>query len=123
MQEKTLAHVSLAASILGILGLYILSLFVDCDLHAIADINPDLIGKTIRIQGEVQSIVQKEQLLFLEIQDETGEITVMLYTDEKVSVKKEEAIEIIGTVEEYNGALEIQAEKISLFDFQKEGSR
>jgi len=113
MQEKTLSNISLLTSIIGICGLFILSFFVNYDLVAIGDINSAMEGKTVRIEGEILSITAKEQVSLLKIKDETGEINVISFTDKDISIREKNLVEVIGTISNYNGNLEIKAEKIS----------
>ncbi len=116
MQEKYLSKISLATSFIGVCGIFILSFFVNYDLIAIGDINEDYEGKTVRVQGEIRSIIQKEQISILSIHDETGEITAILYSEETLSLQKNIPLEIIGTVSNYNCDLEIKVEKISFLN-------
>lgn len=117
MDEKNLSTLALATSFLGVLGLFILSFFLQYDLVAIGDIDSSMEGKTVRVEGEIQSIIQKEQVTLLNIHDETGEITAILFSEEKISFKENTFVEVVGTISNYNCDLELKAEKISLLTF------
>ena len=116
MKERTFYLCSLFTSLLGILGLFILSFYVHYPLTAIQDLDEDLVGKTVRVHAELVSFQNKEKISLLQVADETGEISVLLYQNENIPFKKHMPLEIVGTVQNYHCQLEIQAEHISLLD-------
>ncbi|HIH14921.1 MAG: hypothetical protein QT08_C0014G0027 [archaeon GW2011_AR17] len=117
MQEKTLTNISLSTSVCGIIILFILSFFIKYDLVAIGDMNEEFTGKTVRIEGQIISLRQMENTFIFDLQDETGIIPIVFYTEEDIHIEKNTFVEITGTVSMYNCKLEVKAERIILQDF------
>ncbi|MDP3728110.1 MAG: OB-fold nucleic acid binding domain-containing protein [bacterium] len=117
MQEKTLIKLSLVTSVVGVIALFIISFFVKYDLIAITDINEDFVGKTIRIEGQIISLRQMENTYIFELQDETGVIPVIAYTEEQINLEKNSFVEVTGIISMYTCKLELKAEKVILQNF------
>jgi len=78
----------------------------------IQDINNKSLNKKVQIQGQTINIKNYEESDFqiLTLRDETGEIDVTL--DNIANLTKNKNIQVIGTIIEYNGRMEIHADKI-----------
>lgn len=106
--KQNLLKLSLIISFLGILLLLFLS-NLQPKLSAISQLQNSSLNSLIRIQGK---IIQTKQIqpdfYILTIQDETGEIEVLL----EKNFASNKTIEITGKLEEYKNKLQIQAERI-----------
>ena len=114
MNEKDLSFLCLFCTFLGLLGLIIISSFLPHHLTAIQDIDKNILGNTIRIQGVVSSFKEVQDMFILEVTDDTGTAAVIFFSSETPQLKKDSFVEILGTVIIYDCILEIRAEKITL---------
>ena len=106
--NKKLLKISLIISFLGILLLLFLS-NLQPKLSAISQLQNSSLNSLIRIQGK---IIQAKQIqldfYILIIQDETGEIEVLL----EKNFETNKTIEVTGKLQEYKSKIQIQVEKM-----------
>ena len=115
MNENTLLKLSLIFSILGILIVLFISETVPVKLYEISEITEEKIDETVRIQGTVKRTSDTPEILIINLEDETGTITIILFkNDEEISLEKNQRVEIIGNVTEYKDQLEIVADQIKV---------
>jgi RecJ-like exonuclease len=105
---ENLLKISLAGSIVGIFLLLLLADFLPLPLTNLEDIDNSMINQKVKIQGEIFKIENKENFQILSIRDETGRIDILSNSN----ITSLQEIEVKGTVKEYNGYLQIQANKI-----------
>jgi len=110
---KLLLKISLSASLIGILILLIISTNFQPKQINIKDINNNLINKKIQVTGEIINIKNYKDSNFqiLILKDRTGQISITL--NKILNLKKNQNIVVIGTVNQYQGNLQIQADKIT----------
>lgn len=105
------------AAIIAIIGIFIILMIgetAEIPKLQIKDINQDLLNKEIKVIATTTKIKNTPNVLIADIQDSTGEITMVAYKEEKIYLEKQEKIEVIGKVIDYKGRLEIQALQIRL---------
>ncbi len=104
-----LAKYALVTALIGIFLLIFLAEKIEPREIKIADINDFMIDEYVKITANVTASDKKETLTLITLQDETGSIKTVVY--ELVNFSGE--VEVTGKVVEYNGELEIQADKIT----------
>jgi DNA/RNA endonuclease YhcR with UshA esterase domain len=68
----------------------------------------------VKIRGVVSNVIDAESVAILEV-TQPQEITVVMFKDgESIELDKGNEIEVIGRVDEYQGELEIIAERIRI---------
>ena len=116
MKDQGILKISFIVSTFGLLLLFYVSAHLVPPLMKISDIEYDNTGSRVTIKGEITSFKFHDKgHIFLKVSDGTGEISVVLFKDlaEKLddgrikNIEKGNTIEITGTVEEYQGNLEI----------------
>jgi len=112
MQEKTLLKISLITSLIGILILLLILDKID-----VSDSNINLINKTsldeqVKIKGEITRITETPGLYILNIKDNTGNIDIIIFKEDKIDLEKGSIIQVEGQVTEYQSKIEIIAKKI-----------
>lgn len=115
MDEKQLFYISLIGSFVGIIGLMVVSYFYTENITAIQDINEDFIDKNVIILGKFTEVEKKEGLYMLNVQDDTGTIKGVIFSDEDISLEKNREYKMSGLITEYQNSLEITISKIELF--------
>ena len=118
MKEKFLLYISLACSVAGLILLYYISQVIELPQTNVREITVDDIGKNVKICGEVISeSVSKTKHVFLTLNDTSGEMDVVVFNSsaEKLNaydIKKGDAACVIGSINDYQGNLEIIAKGI-----------
>lgn len=111
MNEKTLLKISVVMVLIGLLFLffYVKTL----NLAAVSEIDTFQPEEQVKLSGTVQKISNTEKVLFITLAAEKTELTdVIVFNQEDVLIAEGDRIEIIGTVEDYNGQREIIANQI-----------
>lgn len=112
MEEKTLLKIALICSIVGVFIIFIFADRLEPSLVSISGISQSFVDKDVKIQGTVSSFRVTSSVLMLDVRDETGSIKVVAFDKEDFKADKNQAVEIIGKVKEYNNVLEIEAKNI-----------
>ena len=86
MQEKTLLKIALITSLVGILILLIILDKIDVSSSNINAINKTLIDKQVKIKGEITRITETPGLYIINVKDNTGNIDVIIFKEEKLEV-------------------------------------
>ena len=112
MKEQTLLKIALIGSILGLLGLYLISNSVEINEKNIEKITIENIDEFVKVRGIVSKVIDVEKVTILEIM-QPNEITIVLFKQENTStlIKEGNEVEIIGKVDEYENSLEIIAHR------------
>lgn len=67
----------------------------------------------VHLQGIISRLNQQDKVVFIELQGERIETTnVISFTDEELYLKEGDMVDIIGTVEDYQGKKEVIASHI-----------
>ena len=114
MKEKDLLKISLIFSLIGILILFFLTYTIKVNLYEINSLSKDNLDDIVRVKGIVESYSETPGLYLVNLKDNTGKITVVVFKDEKLELQEGLEIEVIGQVVEYQNKLEIIAKEIVL---------
>lgn len=115
MQEKTLLILSLVGSLLGIFILFFISNNLELDKSSIDKITFSDVDKNVKVMGNVEEIFENEKVMILEI-NQLQKMKVVIFKDnnESIDIKKNDYIEVIGKVEEYENELEIIGKRVRI---------
>lgn len=108
-----LFKISLACSLIGLISLFFISGSIDVEDVAISQINHNDLDSLTEINGEVISIHETDQAVILKL-SKPETITVMLYKNQAVKLKKGDRVEVRGKLEEYNGEMELIGDEVRL---------
>jgi len=125
MDDETLRRLSLSFSLIGILGLFLLSCFFKPLEVSPSEIDESLIGKTITTSGYVAKLRRHEDgHVFLKLENKS-KIDVVIFANvarknEAIlkELKRGDAIKVTGKVVEYRDRLEIVASEIEVLVFK-----
>ena len=116
MKEKTLLKISLICALIGLYALFLINERIFVSSKTIENINSTLLDQDVSIKGEITTITQTEGLYLINIKDKSNkEITVIIFKDQELELKKGDIINVEGTVKDYKGKLEVLAKKIELY--------
>jgi RecJ-like exonuclease len=115
VKDETLLKLSLAAAILGILGIFVFGSQAEQTTYAIYQLD-DLQGSSVKITGMITSVqATKSGHTLLQVSDQTGQITVAIFKDSGIDatlLKQGQTVEVEGRVSEYEGKTEVIADSI-----------
>ena len=115
MDEKKLFTIAITIALIGILSLLFISERLEPTSLKINEITKEHINKQIKVNGTVESIKETPGLYIITIKDESDKIPVVIFKqDEELNITKDQKIEVMGKVEEYNGMLEVIADIITV---------
>ena len=115
MQAKTLLKLSLIISVIGIFTLLLIIEKIEIKNSDISNISNYSLDQKVKVKGFISSVKNLPGILILTLRDNSGEITVIVFKEEEIELKKDMLIEVEGTLKEYKGKLEIEADKIKVF--------
>ncbi|MFA5142382.1 MAG: hypothetical protein WC471_05425 [Candidatus Woesearchaeota archaeon] len=110
MQEKTLLKLAVVSSIIGLIILFVMSSFTQLDNTDISKLTSLDVDKTLKVTGIITKISQTEQTTMLEIAQH-NRMPVLIF-DTNLTLNKGDEVEIIGKAQDYNGELELIADRI-----------
>ena len=112
MREKTLLKTALIVSLVGLLVLYIISDNITIKQASIEKITLGNKDEMVKVRGIVSRLADTEKVTIMEI-TQPAEVTVVLFkgSNESTPIREGNEVEIIGKVDEYEGKLEIVAQR------------
>lgn len=110
-----LAKISFIIALLVILLLIILSQQIQPKVIDIKDVKNMGLYKQVAIIGEMITISNYDEFQIILIQDNTGLIKVTSNSKEQINKTTDEIL-VIGKTDEYNGEIQIQANKIMILE-------
>ena len=111
MQDSTLLKISLVTSIIGLVGLFLILQFSKLDESNIFELEDIVEGDTIRIIGIVNSVNNKNNFTFISIlQEKTVEGVIF----DDINLSKNQKVEVIGKLSEYNNKKEIIIDRLEI---------
>ncbi len=117
MKEKTLLRIALISGIIGIVILFLISDNLEINEKNIDKINKANVEEDVKLIGTISKITQLEKVAFIELK-QPATMTVIVFKDKNknLTLDKGDNVEIIGEIEEYNGELEVIAQRIRVLD-------
>ena len=113
MKEKTLLKLALIVSLSGLLILFLISDNIEIKEKNIEKITIENKDEFVKLRGIVSKVIDTERVTIMEI-TQPQQITVVLFKNENrtMPIQKGNEIEIFGKVDEYEGKLEIIADRL-----------
>jgi len=111
----SLIKAALITALIGLVALIFLSENLEPKLIKINEISGGDLESFVKIQGMAISIKDNGDFSIIKVNDGTENITALVWKTKefnRLNLSKNEKIEVLGKVTEYNGLLEISAEKI-----------
>jgi len=109
-----LFKISLSCSLVGIFIVLLLAETLDASIIEIKDINQRLLERNVKIVGTINSVYEGNDILIMDVEDDTGKIKVVVFEKGEFNLSKGDAVEVKGKVVEYEGELEINANSVEI---------
>jgi len=115
MKEKTLLKTALIVSLLGLSIIFFISDNIEIKEKNIEKITIENIDDFVKLSGIVSKVIDTEKVTIMEI-TQPQQITVVLFKDENktMPIREGNEVEVIGKVDEYEGKLEIIADRLRI---------
>ena len=107
MKESDLLKLALISSLTGVLLIIIISNSIEIKEYKINEITEKELEKEVKIKGTINRITETPGLMIINIKDETGTITAIIFKEESLNFTKNQEIELQGKVRKYKEKLEI----------------
>ncbi len=111
MKENTFLKLALVWSLIGIFILLVVAVFTEPKAIELAEVGQH-IGEKVIVQGVVGDATYKEKVSFIDLDDGSGKISIVLFENPEKKVYTGDEIQVKGQVKEYEGDLEIVADEI-----------
>ena len=108
----SILKISIAIALIGTFILLFLSYISEPKLIEIKTINKAMLDNFVKIYGKIIDIDNKESIKIIKVEDNSGSIDVIVFEKNIINIGKGMNAEIIGKVSEYQGKMQINAEKI-----------
>ena len=112
MEEQTLLRICLIASIIGIGALLWISSSSEIKLSEISRLD-SMVGRSVRINGQVIAIQTFDNRMVVTLNQEE-KLSIVVFKAKNLSIEEGDNIQVTGMAQEYNGKLELIAEKIKI---------
>ncbi len=117
MKEEKLLKLSIGVSVIGLIGLFVLSQNISPTTLAIWQVDSQGVGKIIQVNGTITSMsTSKDGHTFMDIYDSTGSIGIVAFKSAKIDftgISRGMNVLVKGKISEYQGRLEIIASEIT----------
>lgn len=114
MNDEKIFKISVVTVVLGLIGLIILSAYVNPEKLTINQIDKSKIDNQIELDADIDSIIiTKTNTQIVRLSDETGSINMVIFpsTNFNSKLSEKESISVIARVTQYNGELELILEE------------
>lgn len=114
MNDKKIFKMSLVTTIIGLLGIMILSGYVEPETLTIEKIDKSKIDNQVEVNATIISITQtKSNTKIIKLGDETGTINLVIFSsvDINYELRNNQNIRVIARVTQYNNDLELILEE------------
>ena len=115
VKEKNLLKVALICSLIGILILFITSQNISVQEKTISKITFEDAGNKVKIKGSVEKIINTEKVTIINVvQPQDLDVILFKEANETLDIQKDDFIEVIGKIEEYQGKLEVLGQRVRI---------
>lgn len=114
MNDKKIFKMSLVTTIIGLIGIMILSGYVDPETLTIDKIDKSKIDTPVQIDATILSITYtKTNTKIIKLKDDTGTINLVIFDNVEFNndLKKNQKVRVIARVTQYNNDLELILEE------------
>ncbi|RAP52973.1 MAG: hypothetical protein BZ138_02005 [Methanosphaera sp. rholeuAM270] len=114
MNDNKLLKISLITVIVGLVGIILLSGYVNPEKLAINEIDKSKIDNQIELEATIDTITKtRTNTQIIKLSDKTGSINMVIFptTTMNTKLEKNQKIDVIARVTQYNGNLELILEE------------
>ncbi|MBL7147824.1 MAG: OB-fold nucleic acid binding domain-containing protein [Nanoarchaeota archaeon] len=116
MKESDLFKIALVCSLVGIFLILFIVQKYEVPNYNIDKIDKSMLNEMVGVKGQINKITETPGLYIINLEDSTGEITVVVFKEEELDILEGNFIEIEGEVAEYKNEVEIIAKQIKVLN-------
>ena len=116
MDDNTLYKICLISALIGIFLILVIANKIEIKGSDIDNISEKNLNEKVKVKGYVTFFKETPGLYIMDIKDNTGNITVLAFKDEKINITKNSIIEVEGSLTKYDNELEINADIIRILE-------
>ncbi|MDO5851289.1 MAG: exodeoxyribonuclease VII large subunit [Methanobacteriaceae archaeon] len=113
MQDNTIFKIAILTTIIGLIGMILLIGTITPQKTTINKITKTEIDKELTITGSITQITTTKNANYITIQDNTGQITLVIFNTDIPQLKENQQIECTAKVTQYKGQIELILEDTS----------
>lgn len=118
IDDENLKRISLILAVIGIIMIYVVTLFIEPQQVSIKDLTENDVGKNVVVNGTIISYSINNENIFIKLTDGTGNITVVMFERTArgqlvYDMKEGGFVSVAGKVNIYKSELEIVANSIN----------
>jgi len=116
--DEQIRRIALAMAIIGVAGIAVISQYTGPEKLKANAVTNNKIGRLAEVSGTIASYFSKDGNVFIDLQDETGTLQVVMFErtarnqKEVYGLKKGDNITATGKILLYKSEIEMQADKI-----------
>ena len=116
MDDNTLYKICLISALIGIFLILVIANKIEIKGSDIGNISEKNLNEKVKVKGYVTFFKETPGLYIMDIKDNTGNITVLAFKDEKINITKNSIIVVEGSLTKYDNELEINADIIRILE-------
>jgi len=117
MEDKILLNIALFTAIIGIIALILLSYYDKIPEKNFNEITSGDVSSYVKVNGIVQQVYMHNNSMSIKLAQQCTMYVSIFDTNQNISVN--DSVTIQGTVQEYNGQMEILADSIAKDQYPK----
>ncbi len=118
--DEQIRKVALVMAIVGVAGIVVISQYTGPEKLKANAVTEGKIGRLVEISGMIASYFSKDGHVFIDLQDETGLVQIVMFERTArgqkgvYELKKGDDVTVTGKVLLYKSEIEVQADKIEI---------
>ena len=113
MNKNIILKLSYILALTGLISIFIIDKLTILPETKISMLNDNLLDKTIKITGYIDSIVKHQDITILQLDDKTSKISITVFNN-NLELKNNNFITVEGKLTKYKGSLQVNAVSIQL---------
>jgi RecJ-like exonuclease len=117
LPEKAIIKYSLVASCFGLLGVFLIGLYIEPGFEPLENIGEGSIGRMVKTQGYISDLrLSNTSTLFITLESQGSKIPVVKFSENSPACAKGDFVSVSGEVGSYRGSLQIVAKSIEVLN-------
>lgn len=113
---EQITKLCIITTLLGIILLIIVSDKIEAPTSTISSITKQDLNQEVKLRGTIKASINKETIAFLDLEDSTGVISIVLFKPQNTKITKGSFAEVTGKVSLYEEKLQVYAETVKILN-------
>ena len=116
MKESDLFKIALVCSLVGIFLILFIVQKYEVPSFDIEELDTSRLDEMVSVKGNINRLTETPGLYIINLEDSTGEITVVVFKEDELDIVVGEALKVEGNLIEYKNDVEIIAKEIKVLN-------